>query len=65
MCDFSEKQFNNHMCQEQINMIVSDLADKNNQLEKDLKTQILQNELIEEKFIELRQVSQMLQERMK
>ena len=65
MRDFSEKQFNDHMSQEQINMIVSDLADKNNQLEKDLKTQILQNELIEEKFIELRQVSQMLQERMK
>ena len=48
-----------------MNVIVQNFLEKNNQLEKDLKIQILQNELIEDKFTELRQVSVLLQDRMK
>ena len=46
-------------------IIAQNLVDKNNQLEKDLRIQILQNELVEEQFIELRKISRLLQDRMR
>lgn len=65
MRGLSQKHINEQVTNESMSVVVKNLMDKNAQLEKDLKIQILQNELIEEKFGELRSVSLLLQKKLK
>jgi len=50
---------------DQARQMIVNLKQSNQQLQKELKTQILQNQLIEEQFMRLRSLTQNLQARLK
>lgn len=56
----SQKQSIDRVSNEQMSVIVQNLVEKNSQLEKDLKIQILHGENVEGQFRELRKISELL-----